>query len=485
MTSRSPDWLSAADRHSDWPALRVAVVGIGASGFAAADSLIQVGASVVVVAESDDESSRDRGTLLEILGAEVRLGPGTTGRPPDGVDLVVTSPGLTPRSPILAAATASGLPVWGEVELAWRLRDPGHAAAWLCLTGTNGKTTTVGMLDSMLRAAGLRSIAAGNVGTPIVQAVMDPQPFDVLAVELSSAQLHWTYSQAAEAAAVLNVAPDHLDWHGSESAYATAKGRIYQRTRTACVYNVEDPLTEQLVRDADVQEGCRAIGFTLGTPAVGMLGVVDGALADRAFVEDRQTSAAELGTVADVQPHAPHNVANALAAAGLARAHGVPPVAVRDGLRTFQVADHRIATVAEIHGVTYVDDSKATNPHAAQASVTAFDPVVWIAGGQAKGARFDELVLAIRSRLRAVVLLGTDRSVIADALARHAPDVRVIEVPGTETRVMDRVVAEAARAAEVGDTVLLAPGCASKDMFTDYGARGDAFTAAVRRLGRL
>jgi UDP-N-acetylmuramoylalanine--D-glutamate ligase len=485
MTSRSPDWLSAADRHSDWPALQVAVVGIGASGFAAADSLIQVGASVVVVAESDDESSRDRGTLLEILGAEVRLGPRTTGRPPDGVDLVVTSPGLTPRSPILAAATASGLPVWGEVELAWRLRDPGHAAAWLCLTGTNGKTTTVGMLDSMLRAAGLRSIAAGNVGTPIVQAVMDPQPFDVLAVELSSAQLHWTYSQAAEAAAVLNVAPDHLDWHGSESAYATAKGRIYQRTRTACVYNVEDPLTEQLVRDADVQEGCRAIGFTLGTPAVGMLGVVDGALADRAFVEDRQTSAAELGTVADVQPHAPHNVANALAAAGLARAHGVPPVAVRDGLRTFQVADHRIATVAEIHGVTYVDDSKATNPHAAQASVTAFDPVVWIAGGQAKGARFDELVLAIRSRLRAVVLLGTDRSVIADALARHAPDVRVIEVPGTETRVMDRVVAEAARAAEVGDTVLLAPGCASKDMFTDYGARGDAFTAAVRRLGRL
>jgi UDP-N-acetylmuramoylalanine--D-glutamate ligase len=485
MTSRSPDWLSAADRHSDWPALRVAVVGIGASGFAAADSLIQVGASVVVVAESDDESSRDRGTLLEILGAEVRLGPGTTGRPPDGVDLVVTSPGLTPRSPILAAAAASGLPVWGEVELAWRLRDPGHAAAWLCLTGTNGKTTTVGMLDSMLRAAGLRSIAVGNVGTPIVQAVMDPQPFDVLAVELSSAQLHWTYSQAAEAAAVLNVAPDHLDWHGSESAYATAKGRIYQRTRTACVYNVEDPLTEQLVRDADVQEGCRAIGFTLGTPAVGMLGVVDGALADRAFVEDRQTSAAELGTVADVQPHAPHNVANALAAAGLARAHGVPPVAVRDGLRTFQVADHRIATVAEIHGVTYVDDSKATNPHAAQASVTAFDPVVWIAGGQAKGARFDELVLAIRSRLRAVVLLGTDRSVIADALARHAPDVRVIEVPGTETRVMDRVVAEAARAAEVGDTVLLAPGCASKDMFTDYGARGDAFTAAVRRLGRL
>jgi UDP-N-acetylmuramoylalanine--D-glutamate ligase len=485
MTSRSPAWLSVADRNSDWSALQVAVVGIGASGFAAADSLIQVGARVVVVAESDDDVSRDKGTLLEILGAEVRLGPGATAGPPDGVGLVVTSPGLTPRSPILATAAASGLPVWGEVELAWRLRDLGRSAPWLCLTGTNGKTTTVGMLDSMLRAAGLRSIAAGNVGTPIVQAVMDPEPFDVLAVELSSAQLHWTYSQSAEAAAVLNVAPDHIDWHGSEPAYVTAKGRIYHRTRIACVYNVDDPVTEQLVRAADVQEGCRAIGFTLGTPGVGMLGVVDGALADRAFVEDRQSSAAELGTVADVQPQVPHNVANALAAAALARAHGVPPVAVRDGLRTFQVADHRIATVAEIRGVTYIDDSKATNPHAAQASLAAFDPVVWIAGGQAKGARFDDLVLAMRSRLRAVVLLGTDQSVIADALARHAPDVRVIEVSGTDTRVMDRVVAEAARAAEVGDTVLLAPGCASKDMFTDYGARGDAFISAVGRLGKL
>jgi UDP-N-acetylmuramoylalanine--D-glutamate ligase len=485
MTAQSPGWLSHADRHADWSSLRVAVVGIGASGFAAADSLLQVGASVIVVAESDDEISRDKGTLLEILGAEVRIGPGVTATPPEDVGLVVTSPGVTPRSSILTGAEASGVPVWGEVELAWRLREPETSAPWLCVTGTNGKTTTVGMLDAMLRAAGLRSIAAGNVGTPVVQAVMDPEAFDVIAVELSSAQLHWTYSMSAEAAVVLNVAPDHLDWHDSEAAYASAKGRIYQRGRIACVYNVEDPRTEQLVRDADVEEGCRAIGFTLGTPGVGMLGVVDGALADRAFVQERQTSAAEIGGVSDVQPQAPHNVANALAAAALARAHGVAPTAVRDGLRAFQVADHRIETVAAVGGVTYVDDSKATNPHAAQASLAAFNPVVWIAGGQAKGARFDDLVLAMRSRLRAVVLLGTDSNVIGEALSRHAPDVRVIEVPGTDTLVMDRVVAEASRAAEAGDTVLLAPGCASKDMFTDYGARGDAFTAAVHRLGEL
>jgi UDP-N-acetylmuramoylalanine--D-glutamate ligase len=485
MTAHSPGWLSHADRHADWSSLHVAVVGIGASGFAAADSLIQVGASVIVVAESDDEISCDKGTLLEILGAEIRIGPGATATLPVDVGLVVTSPGVTPRSSILTGAVASGVPVWGEVELAWRLREPETAAPWLCVTGTNGKTTTVGMLDAMLRAAGLRSIAAGNVGTPVVQAVMDSEPFDVIAVELSSAQLHWTYSMSAEAAVVLNVAPDHLDWHDSEAAYASAKGRIYQRARIACVYNVEDPRTEQLVRDADVQEGCRAIGFTLGTPSVGMLGVVDGALADRAFVRERQTSAAEIGGVADVQPQAPHNVANALAAAALARAHGVAPAAVRDGLRAFRVADHRIETVAALRGVTYVDDSKATNPHAAQASLAAFNPVVWIAGGQAKGARFDDLVLAMQSRLRAVVLLGVDRNVIGEALARHAPDVRVIDVPGTDTLVMERVVAEASSAAEAGDTVLLAPGCASKDMFTDYGARGDAFTAAVRRLGQL
>ena len=155
------------------------------------------------------------------------------------------------------------------------------------------------MLEAMLRAGGLRTVACGNVGLPIVEAVMDPEPCDVLAVELSSFQLHWTSSMKAESAAVLNVAEDHLDWYAGPSAmsdYAADKGRIYTGVERACVYNVADPVTEQLVRDADVQEGARAIGFTLGTPGVGMLGVVDDVLADRAFVEDRQTSAAELCT---------------------------------------------------------------------------------------------------------------------------------------------------------------------------------------------
>lgn len=474
--------LDSLGRHSSWDGVRAVVAGFGVSGFAAADTLTHLGARVTALDESDAGERAERATLLEILGADVRLGPGTTGTLPDDVDLVVTSPGWRPTAPLLAQARARGIPVWGEVELAWRLRQPGHPAPWLAVTGTNGKTTTVQMLDYILRAHGLRSVAAGNVGLPVVEAVMDPTPYDVIAVELSSFQLHYTDSMAAEAAVVLNVAEDHLDWYDSFEAYAADKGRIFERVARACVYNVADPVTEQLVRDADVQEGARAIGFTAGTPDVGMLGVVDGILVDRAFIEQRHTSAAELCTVADLASDAPHFITNALAAAALARAHGVPPSAVRNGLRAFEPDGHRIAEVAVVDEVRYVDDSKATNPHAAQSSLGAYDPVVWVAGGLAKGAHFDDLVQAVRGRLRGVVLLGQDRGVIADALSRHAPDVPVIVIEGGDTSVMDRVVRAAADLARPGDTVLLAPGCASMDMFANYGARGDAFAEAVHRL---
>jgi UDP-N-acetylmuramoylalanine--D-glutamate ligase len=472
-------------RRDSWDGVRAVVAGFGVSGFAAADNLTHLGAQVTALDESRAGERPEKATLLEVLGAEVRLGPGSTAVLPDDVDVVVTSPGWPPDAPLLAQATARGIPVWGEVELAWRLRDPERAAPWLAVTGTNGKTTTVEMLDTMLRAAGLRSVACGNVGLPIVEVVMDPEPYDVLAVELSSFQLHYTSSVQCESAAVLNVAEDHLDWYPDMRAYAADKGRIYTGVGRACVYNVADPVTEQLVRDADVREGARAIGFTLGTPAVGMLGVVDDVLCDRAFIEERQTTAAELCTLDELTSRAPHHVANALAAAALARAHGVPPVAVRDALRGFRAGNHRISEVATIDGVRWVDDSKATNPHAALSSLRAYDPVVWVAGGLAKGARFDDLVTAVRDRLRGVVLLGRDAPVIAEALARHAPDVPVIEAAVGETagmdRPMDRVVAAAAGLARPGDTVLLAPGCASMDMFADYAARGDAFADAVRR----
>jgi UDP-N-acetylmuramoylalanine--D-glutamate ligase len=486
MTSRD---FSSLGKRDSWEGVRAVVAGMGVSGFAAADNLTHLGATVTVLDESDAGDRGEKGQLLEILGATVRLGPGSTATLPDDVDLVVTSPGWRPDAPLLAQAAARGVTTWGEVELAWRLShhgiDPVDQVPWLGVTGTNGKTTTVQMLDSMLRAAGLRSIATGNVGLPLVEAVMDPEEYDVLAVELSSFQLHYTQSLACESSVVLNVAEDHLDWYSGETAmedYAADKGRIYQNVSRACVYNVADQVTEDLVREADVVEGARAIGFTLGVPAVGMLGVVDDVLADRAFIEQRHVNAAELGTLADLASQAPHFVANALAAAALARAHGVPPVAVRDGLRSFKPDGHRIAEVGRHDEVTYVDDSKATNPHAAASSLLAYEHVVWVAGGLAKGASFDDLVERARGRLRGVVLLGRDRDVIAAALGRHAPDVPVIEVADQDTGAMDRVVRAAASLAQPGDTVLLAPGCASMDMFANYGARGDAFAESVHRL---
>jgi UDP-N-acetylmuramoylalanine--D-glutamate ligase len=476
------------DRHTPWDGVRAVVVGIGVSGFAAADTLTHLGAQVTVLAESADDRQRERATLLEMLGATVRIGVGATASLPDQPavpDLVVTSPGVPPTAPLIRTAVAHGVPVWGEVELAWRLRDPARPGAWLCVTGTNGKTTTVQMLDTILRAAGLRSVACGNVGLPVVEAVMDPEPYAVYAVELSSFQLHYTSTMSAHSAAVLNVAEDHLDWYTGAHAmadYAADKGRIYHQVQQACVYNVADPVTEKLVRDADVAEGARAVGFTLGGPAVGMVGVVEDVLADRAFVDDRQHRAAELCTVADLASAAPHFVENALAAAALARSVGVPASAVRDGLRSFVPDGHRIADLGRVAEVRYVDDSKATNPHAAASSLQAYDTVVWVAGGLAKGATFDDLVERVRGRLRGVVLLGRDRGVIAEALSRHAPDVPVIEVAGDDTSVMDRVVGAAAGLALPGDTVLLAPGCASMDMFANYGVRGDAFAESVRRL---
>ncbi|MGV4887328.1 UDP-N-acetylmuramoyl-L-alanine--D-glutamate ligase [Streptomyces viridosporus] len=465
---------------SEFRGKHITVAGLGVSGVPAAKVLHGLGAHVTVVNDGDDERARAQAAELEQLGVTVRLGDGAT--LPEGTDLIVTAPGWKPDKPLFAAAERTGVPVWGDVELAWRLRRP-DSAPWLAVTGTNGKTTTVQMLASILEAAGLRTAAVGNIGVSLLDAVLGEEEYDVLAVELSSYQLHWAPSLRAHSAVVLNLAPDHLDWHGSLQAYAADKGRIYEGNRVACVYNVADKATEDLVREADVEEGCRAVGFTLGTPGPSQLGVVEGILVDRAFVEDRYRSAQELAEVSDVNPPAPHNVANALAAAALARAFGVPATAVRDGLRAFTPDAHRIAHVADVDGVAYVDDSKATNTHAAEASLAAYEPVVWIAGGLAKGATFDELVAGAAKRLRGAVLIGRDRALIREALARHAPEVPVVDLDRTDTGAMLQAVQEARRLARPGDTVLLAPACASMDMFANYNRRGEAFAQAVRELG--
>ncbi|VXB12088.1 UDP-N-acetylmuramoylalanine--D-glutamate ligase [Arthrobacter sp. 9AX] len=494
---------------SDWSGLRVVVTGIGVSGFAAADTLIELGARVVVVDAATSETAKAHADTLKIVGAaDVLLGEDAVTRIPriDGElpELIVTSPGWRPDQALLAAAARAHIPVWGDVELAWRVRvrEGRKTADWLAITGTNGKTTTVGLTESMLRAAGLKAIAVGNVGTPILDALRDPVDYDVFAVELSSFQLHWAHSLSPVASVCLNVAEDHVDWHGSYESYLADKAKVYEHTQKACIYNAEQIETERMVENADVVEGCRAVGFTTVTPAISMLGVVEGLLVDRAFIAERKDSAAELASINDLGRFAPrHMVANALAAAGLVRAYGVETTAVRKGILDYIPGDHRIQPVARHNGVLWVNDSKATNPHAASASLATFSNVIWIAGGLSKGVTYDDLIREHGQRLKAVVLIGRDTSALNEALQRHAPDVPVI-VPGTgETEdvqtaaasravpanssgetVMAGAVASAARLAASGDTVLMAPAAASMDQFSSYAHRGDTFIEAVREL---
>ena len=465
----------------------VLVAGLGVSGAAAARVLLDSGAHVLLTDAAEQPVVAD----LVAAGATWL---GALSEVPGSVDLVVTSPGWRPDAPLLADAARRGVEVVGEPELAWRLRagaDDGTAAPWLAVTGTNGKTTTVTMLEAILLAAGRRAVAAGNVGRPLVEVVTargdDGAPaYDVIAVELSSFQLHWSSSLAPAAAAVLNVADDHTDWHGSFEAYRDAKAAILRHAPVA-VADAGDPVAAALVAAHP-----HPVTVTLGEPGPGQLGVRSGVLVDRAFSGDPAGEVLVERTALELP--GPHNTVNALVAAALARAAGVPADAVARGLAGFRGGAHRNVLVATVAGVDYVDDSKATNPHAAGASLAAYPRVVWIAGGLLKGADVDPLVAAVAPRLAGVVLLGRDRERIAASLARHAPSVPLVTVAsgdddrmdGTATaaeETMTRVVAAAAGLARPGDTVLLAPAAASMDVFRDYAHRGRAFADAVRALG--
>jgi UDP-N-acetylmuramoylalanine--D-glutamate ligase len=505
---------------------RVVVVGLGVTGQSVISLLTSRGAAVTAVDSRDDAERQELAGRLGKDGVAVRLGPGEVGPDasvPADTAFVVTSPGLRPDTPLLAGAVAAGVEVIGDGELAWRLRPTfadGTRQHWLGITGTNGKTTTVRMLAAMLAAAGHRSAAAGNVGVPILDVVTDPQPYPVVAIELSSFQLYWSMTIAPLAAVILNVAAHHLDWHDDMESYAAAKARIFA-PGTIAICNAEDARTVAMAEAAvartpalpalrpaaastgpaatpgsasAVQAGqgaassgpaARKVAFRLGRPGPGELGVADGWLVDRAFIPAaRDASGIRLAQVAAIRPAAPHNVADALAAGALARAYGDQPASIAAGLRDFVPEPHRIELVAEVDGVAYVDDSKASNPAAAAASLVAFPSIVWVAGGLFRGtdADLDAIVAAAAPRLRAAVVIGTDGARFSRALARHAPDVPVTELTGTDTGVMEQVVIQAAAAARPGDTVLLAPAAQSWDMFRDYQARGAAFAAAVGRL---
>lgn len=485
--------------HADWKGLRVAVLGLSVTGFSVADTLAELGADVLVVTEKADE---EYARLLPVIGA--RLWTGALGTVPEDLrqfdpEVVVASPGFAPGHPLIAWAREAGIAVWGDIELAWRVRDKvvradRTPADWILVTGTNGKTTTTRLTATMLVAGGLRAAPVGNIGTPVLDAVRDPSGFDALVVELSSHQLWYLGLQdspdpvSPHAAVCLNLADDHLEWHGSFEAYREAKAHVYDNTRVACVYNKADAATQRMVEEAEVVEGARAIGFDLGVPGPSDLGVVEGLLVDRAFLEDRRTSALELTTLDELGQlglAAPHIVANILAAAALARSLDVAPAAIRDALRGFRLDPHRIEVVARHEGITWVDDSKATNPHAAASSLAAYPGAVWVVGGLLKGVDISELVAGRGAQAKAAIVIGADREAVVSAFSRHAPAVPVFEVDAAETEeVMTRVVELAVEVARDGDIVLLAPAAASFDQFASYADRGERFAAAVRqRIG--
>jgi UDP-N-acetylmuramoylalanine--D-glutamate ligase len=468
----------------------VIAAGVGVTGLPVVRYLAGVGARVVVT------SNRPAPAALGDIAGDVRFA-GDLAEPPEATGLVVTSAGLPPTHPLLAAAAARGIPVIGEVELAWWIdqRDPDGPRPWLVVTGTNGKTTTTGMLEAILQRTGRRVRACGNIGWPVIEAVTAVPRQEAIAVELSSFQLHWAPSVRPAAGVVLNVAEDHLDWHGSMAAYKADKARALRGQIALAV--VDDPGAAELLHAAPAR---RTVAITAGEPVPGGMGVRAGQLVDSAFGSGLGAESAPLSTqdapvtmaAADVRPPGRHNVTNALAAAGLALAAGATAAQVRDGLLAFEPGGHRNVVIGSLvheqHGgasVLFVDDSKATNPHAALASLLAYPRVVWVAGGQLKGAAVDDLVTRVADRLAGVVLLGVDAPMIESALSRHAPDVPRQVVAGKDDDVMLKVVRAAVAMAAPGDVVLLAPAAASLDMYSSYAARGNAFADAALALGAV
>ncbi|APT89223.1 UDP-N-acetylmuramoyl-L-alanyl-D-glutamate synthetase [Corynebacterium frankenforstense DSM 45800] len=486
----------------------VLVAGAGVSGAGAARLLAGIGVAVTVA--DDNAAARER--LLASI-ADVAPGDGRAQVRACALDeardrfaefdLVVTSPGWRPDSPLLVAAAEAGLDVIGDVEMAWRLDRAGHFGAprrWLAVTGTNGKTTTTGMLAACMQAAGERAVAVGNIGVAVADALDGEERVDVLVAELSSFQLHWAPTLTPDAGVLLNLADDHLDWHGSFAAYAAAKARVLRGP--VAVAGVDDAHVRELlagdagassadaspaapadaVSDAPAADAGdaprRFIGFTLAAPEPGQVGVVDGRIVDHTGAEP-----VDIAPTEGIDPPGPAGVLDALAATAVARSQGVAPAAIAEALAGFHVARHRGQTVLVADDVRWVDNSKATNPHAAVAALKGVDRVVWIAGGQLKGAHVDDMVAALAPHLDAAVLLGVDRAILAEALARLAPQVPVETVATTDPEAaMTEVCRAAARHARRGGTVALAPAAASLDMYTGMGQRGDLFAAAARQV---
>lgn len=451
---------------------KIAILGAGVTGNAVAKALIQRGANVVMV----DENAKATTAFTLVT--------------PDAIELsefaaVVVSPGWRSDHRLISNAMAAGIEILNEIDIAWNIaQEIAPHQKWLALTGTNGKTTTVEMTAAMLQCGGLKAVACGNVGDTVIDAVTHSDSFDYLILELSSFQLYWSREACFVASAILNIADDHLDWHGSFNAYAQAKFSILDRADIA-ILNAADG---EIVKRANSWRG-RKVFFSLDTPSPGELGVVEDLLIDRAFVADTQ-EASVIAQIKDIQPMLPHSVSNALAAAALARSVGVSYNDIQSALINFHPGRHRIETIFEGDGIAWVNDSKATNPHAAGASLMSHLSVIWVVGGLAKGADMNRLVERGKDRIKAAILIGTDRDLIEAAFLKFSPSTPRLMIDtdndyskgGASNSLMESIVKAAQGFATSGDTVLLAPACASMDQFVSYADRGDRFAAAVMRL---
>ena len=451
---------------------RVLVAGAGVTGLAVARALQSRGADVAFTDEK----------VSEVEGFQVFL--------PDQIsiqdfDALMVSPGWRGDHPIVLAALENGKDILNEIDFAFSLKSEFvPQQKWLALTGTNGKTTTVEMVAHIFATAGINARACGNVGTTVIESVLAPEKFDYLVLELSSFQLHWLQDAQFISSAILNIADDHVDWHGSFDAYAQDKISILDKSTTA-VLNGDDG---EVVGRTSHWLG-RKVFYSLDTPGPGELGVVEELLVDRAFVADVQ-EAALIAELTEIVPTVPHHISNSLAAAGLASTVGVSREVIREALKSFKPGKHRIEEIAIHKGVKWIDDSKATNPHAAAASIFSNFSVIWIAGGLAKGAAMEPLIDRTWSRLKAAILIGEDRELIANALRERAPElpIHLIDPPvgyqkgSAENTFMESIVRCAQSLSKEGDVVLLAPACASMDQFNSYGDRGDRFASAVKEV---
>ena len=433
------------------------VIGAGVTGRAVHEALLKFGA----LSKIFDEKVSGKNDVINEL--------------PTGIELAVVSPGWKMDHPAILNLKSAGTKVIGEIDFAWQVKQVlAPNQKWIALTGTNGKTTTIKMIESIFQAAKVNGVACGNVGQTVIASVCAEKPFEYLAIELSSFQIQWSELPRYQSVAVLNIAEDHIDWHGSFEEYAAAKLKLLKQADKSFINKSDPELVKRVGKET-------VIWFSLETPNPNELGLVENLLIDRTF-SPTPSQANEIAELVDITPTAPHNVLNALAASALVLSIGINYEAIKLGLRNFSPDHHRMELVLSKNEINWIDDSKATNPHAAAASLLSYFQIIWIAGGLAKGASMDELVSRCAKRIKSVILIGQDRELISDAFAKFSPTTEIVRVDQTtdSKQLMNDVVMQAIKLAKPGDTVLLAPACASMDQFDSYVERGQLFAQAVK-----